>query len=173
MNYQARLDRLAQPHLVGKQHTGGQARTHLMGNVKLVRDEVNPPADEAASRRLSTAVCHLQRPAPKGKDVGVIEMASSQTFLRAMKAYPVAQVGLGQFPPITAISQDTILLAHALDDPPFPLVIFHLLPCLELHALQWCALNRIHSHFAGGRVKKVHPPIGHLYYRTESKLGFG
>ena len=105
--------------------------------------------------------------------VSIAVILRRQWMERERLAYPVAQVGLGQFPPITAISQDTILLAHALDDPPFPLVIFHLLPCLELHALQWCALNRIHSHFAGGRVKKVNPPIGHLYYRAESKLGFG
>tara|TARA_B100000686_G_scaffold281875_1_gene303927 strand:+ start:77 stop:379 length:303 start_codon:yes stop_codon:yes gene_type:complete len=100
-------------------------------------------------------------------------MAPSKTLLRAMKAYPVAQVGLWEFPSIAAISQDAILLGHALDDQSFPLVIFNLFPCLELHALQWRALNRIHSHFAHGRVKKVHTPIGNLYYRAESKLGFG
>ena len=68
MNYHARLDRLPQPPLVGKQNTGGQSRAHLMGDVKLMRDEINPSADEAAGRRPATTVRHLQGPTPKGED---------------------------------------------------------------------------------------------------------
>ena len=47
MNDKARLNRLAQANLVGKQHPWGQAAAYLTSHMKLVGNKINPAAQES------------------------------------------------------------------------------------------------------------------------------
>lgn len=91
---QACLDGLAQTHLVGQQDARGQPSRHFGGDVKLVWNEVDPPAGETTDPGLAPPVLMRQRREPKIENLGRIDLPGEQTFLRLVETDGVIEFAL-------------------------------------------------------------------------------
>jgi len=60
MQDQTRLDGFPQTNFVGEQHARRVTVRDFLGDVKLMRNQINPPTGKSAYRRLPEAMQHFQ-----------------------------------------------------------------------------------------------------------------
>ena len=83
MQDQAGLDGFAQAHLVRQQHPRSVTRADLVGNVKLMGNQVDAAADESAHWRLAAMMLMLERPVAQLKICRLVGSARSTNDLPA------------------------------------------------------------------------------------------
>ena len=110
MQDQTGLDGFSKPHFVREHHARGVPVGDLLGDVKLVRNQINAAADESAHRGFARAVEQIQRAATQLKRRRGIKAARQQTLLRPPQTEAVAQLGFGELLVFANINQQALPL---------------------------------------------------------------
>src|SRR6266404_4686719 len=92
---EAGFDGFSKSHFVREHHACGMSVSHLLRDVKLVRNEINATAEESAHRRLAREVKQIKCAATKLKGCRGIKSSSKQTLLRPTQTDVVAQLCFG------------------------------------------------------------------------------
>ncbi|MNO70921.1 hypothetical protein D3C76_618200 [compost metagenome] len=96
MDHQARLDGLAQAHLVGQQYPWGDAVGDFTGNVQLVCNRLRTHAAQAPQRRLQLAAGVLQGVVAQREPGQRVDLAGEQTVAGQAELDEVRQLGFRQ-----------------------------------------------------------------------------
>ena len=107
----------------------------LLGDVELVRNKVDPAAEESAHRGLARAVEEIQRAAAQLKRCRGIKASRKQTLLRAPQTEAVAQLGFGQPLAFADVNQQASLLDDLFDNELLVLTSSNLFARPKAHAL--------------------------------------
>ena len=92
---EAGLDGFAQPDLVGEEHAREVAVGDLLGDIELVRDQIDPPADEAGDGRLPGLAQLANRFVAEIEGRGLVNLAPHQAVLRLAETDRVGEFSFG------------------------------------------------------------------------------
>lgn len=98
MENQTGFDGFAQPDFIRQHHAGRVPSGDFMGDVKLVRNQVNAPAHETTHGGLARTVQPREGAPPEIKRREVVKSSGEQTLLRSVQTKLLAQLCFGQLP---------------------------------------------------------------------------
>ena len=172
MQDEARLDGFAEAHLVGQQHTGREAARHFGGDVELVRNQINPPAGEAADLRLAPAVLMPQRRHPQIKNLRLIELPGQQSLLRFAETDGVIKRSLWPLRSAAPVEDQSIPLPDGFHDQRLAVVILDGIARLEPHPSQRGIVAGILPRLVARAEDDGHRPGADAQHGAEPEFGF-
>jgi hypothetical protein len=150
MEDQAGFNGFAQANLIGKQDARRKARRHFGSDIKLVGQQIDSPAQESSYGRLPSAVLMLESGNSQVKNIGRIELACKQPFLRLVEADRIAQVLLVELLLAALVSQQAVLFGERLDREGLAFAVLNRIANPETHAPQRSIVAGIFSLLAAG-----------------------
>jgi len=156
---QARLDRFPQAHFVGQQYPRRMPVGHLVGDCKLMRNQVDAGAGKTKRRGLPEGAPVIERAAAKGKKLVVVHLGAGDAVARLVVGKGVAQGRLRQALALGAsVGKDPIgTLVDDLHHEAFALVGTNGIAHLEAHPAQRRAGGRVETHPVAGWKKHFDP----------------
>src|ERR1039457_7228895 len=142
------LDGLSKSHFVQEHYARGVPVGDLLGDIELVRNEVNAAAEKSAHRGLARAVEQLQSAAAQLKRCRGIKGSRKQTLLRPPETEAVAPLGFGQPVVFADVNQQASLLDDLFDNELLFLTSSDLVARPKAHALKRRMLCGISARFA-------------------------
>src|ERR1039458_5901226 len=136
------------PPFVQEHYAPGAPVGDLLGDIELVRNEVNAAAEKSAHRGLARAVEQLQSAAAQLKRCRGIKASRKQTLLRPPQTEAVAQLGFGQPLVFADVNQQASLLDDLFDNELLFLTSSDLVARPKAHALKRRMLCGISARFA-------------------------
>mgnify|MGYP000412351193 CR=1 FL=1 len=92
---QAGLDGLAKAHFIGQQHARRLSRGDLVGDVQLMRDQIDAWPGEAEGRVLLDAVVMVQGAKAQVEPVVAVDLAGQQAVAGLIELHAVGEACLG------------------------------------------------------------------------------
>ena len=171
----ARLDGLAQPHLVRQQYPGRVALTHLIGDVNLVRQQAGARAHQPAGDGALQAIAVGEGRHPQRKLAALVEVAVEEALLWGRQLDKGVEFQFGDSALlvvviVTRIQQQTLLLGHP-GDQQFNLVDGgDTVPDLEAQAGERGTLGGVGAFLRHGGEGEGNPPAVNVDDNTQAQL---
>src|SRR5215470_13416696 len=172
MQDKARFDCLSQTHFVGEQHTWGKPRSNFRCDVKLMRNQVDAPADKTPDFRFPDTMLQFECGDPQIEPSRRIKLAKSEALFRLTEAGRITEFAFADLPGPMSIEDKTVALGNGLDNEPLLMAVPDCVARPEPDSPERSVRPRVLPLFTGSVESRGHPPAADFDNRTETEFGF-
>src|SRR5215475_7664009 len=172
MQDEAGFDCLSQAHFIGEQHTWSKPRSNFRCDIKLMRNQVNAPADKSPDFRFPDTMLQLECGNPQIERCRRIKLAKGEPFFRLTEADRIAEFAFTDLPGPMAIEDKPAALGNGLDNESLLMAVPDSVARTEPDSPEGSVRPRVLPLFTGSLESRGHPPAGDFYNRSETKFGF-